>query len=168
MSFFGFKKKILMSCSAIQLNSTQSIGTTIADVTILDTVTINQISSEIGYPTISTTSDQITLEGGWKYFLDVRSKVSDSDPSSTENFAYWLTDTSNTQFSSTGFSAIYSDSTPNRAQEACLSYVDATSSDFVFKLRAQKTGTGTNVTFNSNLDIGTANFRAYILIKAWR
>ena len=168
MSFFGFKKKIMMSCSAIQLNSTQSIGTTITDVTIFDTATINQISSEIGYPTISTTANQITLEGGWKYFLEDRSKVSDSDASASENFAYWLTNTSNTQFSSTGFSAIYSDSTPNRAQEACLSYIDATSSDFVFKMRAQKTGTGTNITFNSNIDAGTANFRAYILIRAWR
>lgn len=172
MSFFGFKKKILMSCSAIQLTATQSISTTIVDISIFDTAIIHQVAaaSSVGYPTISTTASQITLEAGWKYFIEVKSKVTDSiAPQGNDNFAYWLTNTSDTQFSSTGFSSTYRDTIPNRAQEACIAFVDATASSFVFKMKAQKTGSvGSTVEFNGSADSGNTNFKSHILIKAWR
>lgn len=172
MSFFGFKKKIKMSCSAIQFTSTQSISTTIADISIFNTATIIEVgtASNVGFPVISTTNTEVTLEAGWKYFLEVRSKVTDSiAPLGNDNFAYWLTNTSNVQFSSTGFASTFKDTIPNRAQETCIGFIDATASSFVFKMKAQKTGSvGSTVEFNGSADSGNTNFKSYILIKAWR
>ena len=84
MSYFGIEKRLLLSVSAISSSATQAIGLTETDVTVFNSQTLTQLVSSIGYPTISSSSNQITLQAGWHYLINVRLKTDDASPSTTE------------------------------------------------------------------------------------
>jgi hypothetical protein len=118
--------------------------------------------------TTSSSPSTITLEAGWKYLIELKMKVSDASPTGAENVQYIATDISNNQISSTGSTAIYRDTAYLYAQEKCIFYSDSSSSSTVFKIRVIKLGGGTGGALNTSEDVGNANFRCHILIKAWR
>jgi hypothetical protein len=169
MSYFGTEKKLLLSISAISAGvTTQTIGTTTADLNIFNSKSLTQIVSSIGYPTISVTSNIITLEAGWKYCINARLKVYDVSPSAGESVNFFIFDNiANAQISSTGTVNITTDSSASLAQENCIAYIDATESASQMKIRASK-NSGSNVTINASGDVGNANFTSHILIKAWK
>lgn len=141
-------------------------STSFTDANIFDTETQVQIASSIGYPVVSTTGAEIILESGWKYYLDVRLKASDSTPSSTENIQYILSDMLNSQISSVGSLSIYSETTYNYIQEKCITYLDYSNSSSNIKLKVLRTGAGGII--NSTVETQATNFRSFILIKAWK
>lgn len=173
MSYFSTEKKINVSISAIHTQGIQTITASYADVNIFIPSQVPatvQLASSIGYPTVTTSSSPstITLEAGWKYLIELKMKISDASPTGAENVQYIATDTSNNQISSTGSTAIYRDTAYLYAQEKCIFYSDSSSSSTVFKIRVIKLGGGTGGSLNTSEDVGNANFRCHILIKAWR
>jgi hypothetical protein len=168
MSYFGTEKKLLLSISAIPAGTaTQSVGTTVANLSIFNSASLSQIASSIGYPVISIASSVITLEAGWKYCINARLKVYDSSPSAGEAINFYISDSANNQLSSTGTVNITTDSSASLAQENCIAYIDATSSSQQIKVRASK-NSGTAVSINFSGDIGNTPFQSHILIKAWK
>lgn len=168
MSYFGTEKKLLISISAIPAGTaTQSVGTTVANLSIFNSASLSQIASSIGYPVISIASAVITLEAGWKYCINARLKVYDSSPTAGEAINFYISDSANNQLSSTGTVNITTDSSASLAQENCIVYIDATSSSQQIKVRASK-NSGPNVTINASGDVGNANFKSHILIRAWK
>ena len=168
MSYFGSEKRLLMSISSLYSSvNTQSFGITGVIVSIFNGVTPTQMTSSIGYPTISVSSGTFTLEAGYKYLIDCRFKVSDSTPSAGEYVSYYLADSASAQISSTGLTNITTDSSAVLSQERCIAYIDATAGAQTFTIRMQKNA-GSAVTLNSNIDSGTTGFLSYVLVKAWR
>ena len=168
MSYFGTEKKLLISISAIPAGTaTQSVGTTVANLSIFNSASLSQIASSIGYPVISIASSVVTLEAGWKYCINAKLKVYDSSPTAGEAINFYISDSANNQLSSTGTVNITTDSSASLAQENCIVYIDATSSSQQIKVRASK-NSGSNVTINASGDVGNANFTSHILIRAWK
>lgn len=173
MSYFSTEKKINMSVSALHTTATQALSSTFADVNIFIpsvTPTLVQMTSSIGYPTITTAASPstITLEAGWKYLIEFRVKATDTTPLVGENIQYIATDTSNNQISSTGSVAILRDTAYSYTQEKCIFYANASSSSLTFKLRAIKAGGGAGGSLNTTGDAGSTNLRCHLIIKAWR
>ena len=136
------------------------------DMTIFSTEIQVQLASSIGYPTVTTNSITIDLEAGWKYFIELKMKVSDSTPSASENFQFRMLDNSSNVISSIGSIAISID-TAAYIQEKCIAYIDATSSAQTFKFQAIKVPSGSN-NINTSVDAGNTDFRSHFLIKAWK
>ena len=65
MSYFGSEKRLLLSISAISSTQTQAIGLTEVDINVFDNQPLIELTSAIGYPIISSVSQEITLEAGW-------------------------------------------------------------------------------------------------------
>lgn len=172
MSYFSTEKRLNMSIQTLHTNSIQTLGSVYEDLNIFipsQVPQITQFASSVGYPTITTTSSPstIVLESGWKYVIEFKVKATDTSPAVTENITYIATDTSNNQISNTGSLLFYRDTAYGFVQEKCIFYVDSLSNSTTFKLRALKTsgaGGGINVTG----DTGSANFKCYLLIKAWK
>jgi len=167
MSYFGSEKRLLMSVSALYATSTQDIGPAPNIVSIFDGVTPTPLTSSIKYPTISVSSNVVTLQSGYKYLVDCRFKVSDASPSTGEAISYYLADLASTQISSTGILNITNDSSASLGQERCIAYIDATSEAKSFTIRMQKNSIYL-VTLNSTIDSETTNFKSHLLIKAWK
>jgi len=168
MSYFGSEKRLLLSISALSSTATQAIGLTETDVTVFNGQSLTQLVSSIGYPSISSASQQITLEAGWYYLLSVRIKVDDATQTTTEYLRFFVSDTSNNPLSSTGLQIIYRDTNATVGQENCIVYIDATSAQQTIKIRAQKVNSTGTVTINGNTDAGASNFKSHLLIKAWK
>jgi hypothetical protein len=168
MSYFGSEKKINLSVSAIQSGVTQTISTTLLTVNVFEGLSATPITSSIGYPIVSVSSNIFTLEAGWKYCIDLKMKHSVASTSTAINYLiYYMTDTSGAQISSIGRSIIYVDNRADFAQEKCIKYFDATAGQQQFMIKAQR-GNVTDLVINSSRDTQTTNFRSYILIKAWK
>ena len=169
MSYF-YSKTLALSISALTANTlTQSISTTESDVTIFSGETLDKIVSSIGDPTISVSGATITLESGWKYFLDVRLKCVIATPlSANARLRYVMTNLSNTILSSEGLMNLWQSGSSFASQEKCCLYVDATGGTQSIKLRANKVATTSAVTLNGQDGSVGTTFRSYILIKAWR
>lgn len=167
MSYFGSEKRLLMSVSALYAISTQDIGPAPNIVSIFDGVTPTPLTSSIEYPTISVSSNVVTLQSGYKYLVDCRFKVTDATPSDGEAISYYLADLASTQISSTGILNITNDSSAALGQERCIAYIDATSEAKSFTIRMQKNSIYL-VTLNSTIDPETTNFKSHVLIKAWK
>lgn len=168
MSYFGTEKRLLLSISAISSSATQAVGLTETDVTVFNNQSLTQLASSIGYPTISSSSNVITLESGWHYLISVRIKFDDTTLSSTEYMRFFASDTSNNAISSIGLQIIYRDTDAAVAQENCIAYIDASSSQQAFKIRAQKINSTGTITINASTDAAAADFKSHILIKAWK
>lgn len=168
MSYFGIEKKLLLSISAISSSATQVIGLTETDITVFNGQSLTQLASSIGYPTISSSSNQITLEQGWHYLISVRLKVDDATISTSEYMRFFASDTSNNAISSVGLQIVYRDTNATIAQENCIAYIDASSSQQIFKVRAQKITSTGSMTINGTTNPLPADFKSHILIKAWK
>jgi len=169
MSYF-YSKTLSLSISALSANTaTQVITTTEADINIFSGETIGQITSSIGYPVISVSSSTITLEAGWKYFLDVRLKCVIAPPLTADaRLRYVLTDTSNNRISSEGLMTLWRSGSAPVSQEKCCLYIDATGGSQLIKLRANKMATTSVVTLNAQDGALGTTFKSHILIKAWK
>lgn len=170
MSYF-YSKTLSLSVSAITANSlTQSISGTESDVSIFSSdATFDQIVSSIGYPNISISDATITLESGWKYFLDVRLKCVTYYPLVNDaRIRYIITDSSNNILSSEGLMNLWLSGSSFASQEKCCVYIDATQSSQSIKMRANKVGTPSAVTLNAQDGVFGSTFKSYILIKAWK
>ena len=168
MSYFGIEKRLLLSISAISSAATQAIGLTETDVTVFNNQSLTQLVSSIGYPTISSSSNIITLESGWHYLISVRMKFDDTSLTTSEYVRFFVSDTSNNATSSIGLQIIYRDTNAAVAQENCIAYIDASSSQQTFKIRAQKINSTGTISINSSTDTLAADFKSHILIKAWK
>lgn len=168
MSYFGIEKRLLLSVSAISSSATQAIGLTETDVTVFNSQTLTQLVSSIGYPTISSSSNQITLQAGWHYLINVRLKTDDASPSTTEYMRFFVSDTSNNAISSIGINIASRDTIAYLAQENCIAYIDAIASQQIIKVRAQKVNSTGSWTINGTTNPLPVDFKAHILIKAWQ
>jgi hypothetical protein len=168
MSYFGSEKKINLSISAISSTNLQTISTTVTDVTVFNGGSLTQLASSIGYPSISISSNIVTLEAGWRYCIEVKMKSSLTSASTALNYLiYYITDTSNNITSSTGTVLIYRDNNASFSQEKCIQFFDATSEQKQFKVRAVRGGS-INCSINGSTDTQTSDMRSHILIKAWQ
>lgn len=168
MSYFGIEKKMLLSVSAISSSATQTIGLTETDVTVFNGQSLTQLQSSIGYPTISSSSNEITFESGWHYLISVRLKIDDTTLTTSEYVRFFASDTSNNALSSEGLQIIYRDTNASVAQENCIAYIDASSAQQIIKVRAQKINSTGSVTINASTDALAVDFKSHILIKAWK
>jgi hypothetical protein len=169
MSYF-YSKTLSLSVSALPANSaTQVISATEADISIFSGNSLDQIASSIGYPTVSASSSIITLESGWKYFLDVRLKCVIATPLTADaRLRYVLTNTSDNILSSEGLMTLWRSGSTPVSQEKCCLYIDATGGSQSIKLRANKLATTSVVTLNAQDGALGTTFKSHILIKAWK
>jgi hypothetical protein len=169
MSFF-YLKSVGVSISAMVANTaTQVIGTTESDITIFSSETLAPIATSSIYPIITVSSATITLEQGWKYFLDARMKVVTATPLVADaTLRYVFTNTSDQVLSSEGRMTLWRSGSGSVSQEKCCLYIDATSSSQSIKIRGNKIGTSSTVTINAQDGVNGTTFRSHILIKAWR
>jgi hypothetical protein len=169
MAYF-YSKTLSISISALTANTaTQVISTTESDVGIFNGESIDEIASSIGYPVISASSETITLESGWKYFLDVRLKCVTGFPLITDaRLRYVITDTSDQVLSSEGLMTLWTSGTSTVSQEKCCLYIDATNGSQSIKLRANKVSSPAGVILNAQDGSLGSTFKSHILIKAWK
>ena len=169
MSYF-YSKTLSLSVSALPANSaTQVISATEADISIFSGNSLDQSASSIGYPTVSASSSIITLESGWKYFLDVRLKCVIATPLTADaRLRYVLTNTSDNIISSEGLMTLWRSGSTPVSQEKCCLYIDATGGSQSIKLRANKLATTSVVTLNAQDGALGTTFKSHILIKAWK
>jgi hypothetical protein len=168
MSYF-YTKTIPISTAALVANTaTQVASTTETDTNIFNGEALQQIASSIGYPTITSAASVITLEAGWKYFLDVRLKCVTVNLTADNRLRYVLTDTSNNIISSEGLMTLWRSGSTSLSQEKCCVYIDATSASQTFKMRFNKIAASGTVTLNAQDGSLGTTFKSYILIKAWR
>lgn len=169
MTYF-YSKTLDISISTITADTaTQTMATTESDISIFSGEAVDQIASSIGYPAISVSSSTITLEAGWKYFLDVRLKCVIAAPLTADaRLRYVLTDTSNNILSSEGLMTLWRSGTAPVSQEKCCLYIDATSNSQTIKIRGNKVGTTSVVTLNAQDGTTGTTFKSYILVKAWK
>ena len=145
------------------------ISATEADISIFSGNSLDQIASSIGYPTVSASSSIITLESGWKYFLDVRLKCVIATPLTADaRLRYVLTNTSDNILSSEGLMTLWRSGSTPVSQEKCCLYIDATGGSQSIKLRANKLATTSVVTLNAQDGALGTTFKSHILIKAWK
>jgi hypothetical protein len=168
MSYFGSEKRLLLSISAISSTQSQAIGLTEVDINVFDNQPLIELTSAIGYPIISSVSQEITLEAGWHYCIYLRIKVDGATSTAGDNLFFYISDQSNNQLSSIGRQIIYRDSSALVGQENCVAYINSTSNPTTIKTRAKKVGAAGTLTVNGNTDTGTTAFRSHLLIKAWR
>ena len=167
MSYFGSEKKMLLSISAIYSSATQTLTTSDADLSIFNGLSITQLVSSIGYPTISVVGGVITLQDGWHYLLNLHLKIDSPSSATTENAIFYVSDISNTPISSIGKQIVYRDTTSTLTQENCIVYINALNQSVNVKTRARKSD-ATAMNIGTNTDSGTVSYRSYLLIKAWK
>jgi hypothetical protein len=168
MTYF-FTPILPLSISAIVADTATQIMTSIEqDVNIFNNSTLNNISSNIGYPSITISSNIINLEQGWKFIMEIRPKVTSPNLSLTEYLRYIVTDTNDNLLSSIGNMNLLRTTNASTGQEKCLTYIDTTNSPKSIKVRANVINNGGNVTLNGQDGTDGSTFKSYILIKAYK
>ncbi len=166
MSYFSTEKRLQMAVMGIHTANIDTVSVSWTDLQLFSTETQVQIASSVNYPTITTNLNTIDLEAGWKYLIELKIKVSDTTPTTSENIQYRLLDASNNVISSVGSTAIYRDSAFAYSQEKCIAYIDASAGSYTFKAQAISTSGSKDI--NSSADPGNTNFRSHFIIKAWK
>lgn len=169
MSFFALKTLAISISSINATTLTQVMSTTEADISIFNNESLSPIVSKINYPTITVASSLISLEQGWKYFIEARLKCVTATPLVADSrLRYVITNASDTILSSEGNMTLWRSGSSSVSQEKCCVYIDATASSQQIKLRGNKIDTGSVVTLNAQDGTAGTTFKSYLLIKAWR